>query len=51
MKSPQRLSPELHNAAMTAEPREAQPSFSFSLISRTGVKPPAPIKTDLSASL
>lgn len=51
VKSPQRLSPELYNAAMTAEPREAQPSFSFSLISQTGVKPPALIKTDLSASL
>lgn len=47
--SPQRLSPELYNAAMTAEPREAQPTFSFSLISQTCLKPSVP-KTDLSAS-
>lgn len=46
---PQHHSPELYNAVMTAEPREAQLSCSFSLISQTGVKPSAPIKTDLSA--
>lgn len=46
---PQRLSPERYNAAMTAEPREPQTSFSFSLISQTGVKAFCAIKTDLSA--